>query len=88
MPNPKSPTIRASTQEALPVEEIRDDLVILKDGSAVLILQVGAINFDLLSEKEQSAIILAYGGLLNSLNFPVQIFVRSQKKDITAYTKL
>jgi len=88
MPNPKSPPIRASTQEALPVEEIRDNLVILKNGSAVLILQVGAINFDLLSEKEQSAIILAYGSLLNSLNFPVQIFIRSQKKDITAYTKL
>jgi len=88
MPKPKTPSIRASTQEALPIEEIRDDLVILKDGSAVLILQVGAINFDLLSEKEQSAIILAYGSLLNSLNFPVQIFIRSQKKDITAYTKL
>jgi len=88
MPKPKTLSIRASTQEALPVEEIRDDLVVLKNGSAVLILQVGAINFDLLSEKEQGAIILAYGSLLNSLNFPVQIFIRSQKKDITAYTKL
>jgi len=85
---PKSPPIRASTQEALPIEEIRDDLVVLKDGSAALILQVGAINFDLLSEKEQTAIIFAYGSLLNSLSFPVQIFIRSQKKDITAYTKL
>jgi len=88
MPYPKSPSIRASTQEALPIEEIRDDIVVLKDGSAALILQVGAINFDLLSEKEQSAIIFAYGSLLNSLNFPVQIFIRSQKKDITAYIKL
>ena len=88
MTNPSPASIRASTQEALPIEEIRDNLIILKDGSAALILQVNAINFDLLSEKEQEAIIFAYGSLLNSLTFSVQIFIRSQKKDITAYVKL
>jgi hypothetical protein len=80
--------IRSSTQDALPIEDIRDDLVILKDGSAALILQVNAINFSLLSEKEQDAIIYAYAGLLNSLNFSVQIVIRSQKKDITSYLSL
>lgn len=80
--------IRSSTQEALPIEDIRDDLVILKDGSAALILQVNAINFSLLSEKEQDAIIYAYAGLLNSLNFSIQIMIRSQKKDITGYLSL
>lgn len=80
--------IRSSTQDALPIEDIRDDLVILKDGSAALILQVNAINFSLLSEKEQDAIIYAYAGLLNSLNFSIQIMIRSQKKDITGYLSL
>jgi len=80
--------IRSSTQDALPIEDIRDDLVILKDGSAALILQVNAINFSLLSEKEQDAIIYAYAGLLNSLNFSIQIVIRSQKKDITSYLTL
>lgn len=80
--------VRSSTQDALPIEDIRDDLVILKDGSAAIILQVNAINFSLLSEQEQDAIIYAYAGLLNSLNFSVQIVIRSQKKDITSYLTL
>lgn len=80
--------VRSSTQDALPIEDIRDDLVILKDGSAALILQVNAINFSLLSEREQDAIIYAYAGLLNSLNFSIQIMIRSQKKDITGYLSL
>ncbi len=80
--------IRASTQEALPIEDIRDNLVLKKDGSAAMILRVNAINFSLLSQKEQDAIIYAYGGLLNSLNFSIQILVRSQKKDITNYLQL
>ena len=85
MPNPP---VRASTQEAIPIEDIRDNLVILKDGSAALILQVSALNFDLLSQREQEALIFAYGSLLNSLSFSIQIFIRSQKKDITGYLGL
>ncbi|HRR05528.1 MAG TPA: hypothetical protein P5325_01855, partial [Candidatus Woesebacteria bacterium] len=85
MPNP---TVRASTQEAIPIEDIRDNLVILKDGSAALILQISALNFDLLSQREQEALIFAYGSLLNSLSFSIQIFIRSQKKDITGYLGL
>jgi hypothetical protein len=46
---------------------------------------VSAVNFGLLSEKEQEALIYAYAGLLNSLSFPVQILIRSQHKDISAY---
>jgi hypothetical protein len=44
-----------------------------------------AVNFGLLSEKEQDAIIYAYAGLLNSLSFPIEILIRTQHKDITAY---
>ena len=83
-----TPPVRASTQEAIPIEDIRDNLVILKDGSAALILQISALNFDLLSQREQEALIFAYGSLLNSLSFSVQIFIRSQKKDITGYLSL
>ncbi len=80
--------IRGSTQEHLEVADIRDDLVILKDGSVALIVRISAVNFGLLSEREQEAIIFAYAGLINSLNFTVQILVRSQKKDITHYLSL
>jgi hypothetical protein len=80
--------IKASTQEHLDIEDIRDNLVILKDGSACLILQTTAVNFSLLSEGEQDATIYSYAGLLNSLTFPIQIVIRSQKKDINAYLAL
>jgi hypothetical protein len=62
--------------------------VILKSGGCALIIATTAINFDLLSEKEQEATIYAYAGLLNSLTFPVQIAIRSQRKDISSYLKL
>ena len=80
--------IKGTTQEHLEVADIRDDLVIMKDGSVALILQVSAVNFGLLSEKEQEAIIFAYAGLINSLNFSIQIVVRSQKKDVSHYLSL
>lgn len=80
--------IRASTQEHLDIEDIRDDLVILKDGSCILILTTTAINYSLLSEKEQEATIYAYAALLNSLTFSVQIVIRSEKKDVSGYVKL
>lgn len=80
--------IRASTQEHLPIEDIVENLVLLKDGSCSLVISVSAVNFDLLSEREQDAIIYAYGALLNSLTFPVQILIRSQRKDITSYLNL
>jgi len=80
--------IRGSTQQAIPVEDIKDDLVILKDGSACLVLQTTALNFGLLSESEQDATIYAYAALLNSLTFPIQILVRSQRKDISSYLEL
>lgn len=77
-----------STQTHLDIEDIRDNLVILKDGSCCLILTTTAVNFSLLSEGEQDATIYAYAGLLNSLNFPVQILIRSQQKNITSYLNL
>jgi hypothetical protein len=75
----------ASTQDELEVRDIRDDLVITKSGSAALVLQTSAINFDLLAEYEQDNKIYAFAGLLNSLNFPIQILIRTKRIDITNY---
>lgn len=86
--DPAQIPIRASTQEHLDIEDIKDDLVILKNGSCCLILQTTAVNFDLLSETEQDALIYAYAGLLNSLSFPIQIFIYSQRKDVSSYLDL
>ncbi len=91
LPKTLDPTkipIRASTQEHLDIEDIQDGIVILKDGSCCLVIATTAINFGLLSEKEQEATIYAYAGLLNSLTFSIQIVLRSQRKDISGYVKL
>ncbi len=76
---------KASTQEHLDIEDIIDDLVVLKTGWIALVMSTTAVNFDILSEAEQDATIYAYGALLNSLSFPIQILIRSKKADITAY---
>jgi hypothetical protein len=77
--------VKASTQEHLDIEDIVDDLVILKTGWVALVMSTTAVNFDLLSEAEQDATIYAYGAFLNSLSFPLEVLVRSKKADITAY---
>lgn len=77
--------IAASSQHHLIVADIVDDVVLTKDGGAAIVLRTTALNFSLLSEKEQEAVTLSYAALLNSLSFSIQILVRSQKKDITRY---
>ncbi len=84
----KNIAIKGTTQDHLPIEDISDDMVILKNGSAAYILETPAVNFDLLSEKEQEAMIYAYGSLLNSLSFPVEILIRSSLKNIGNYLRL
>ena len=79
--------IRGSTQEHLPIEDIIDGIVILKDGGAAQVMQVSSVNFDLLSEREQGALVFAYWGILNSLNFPIQIMIHSTTKDVGVYLK-
>lgn len=78
----------ASSQSHLDIEDIRDNLVVLKNGSCCLILQTNAVNFSLLSEGEQDATIYSYAALLNSLTYSVQIVIKSQKKDINSYLSL
>ena len=85
---PSSQAITSTTQEFLDIFDVTDDLLLLKSGAAAVILQVTAMNFGLLAEEEQDAIIYGYAGLLNSLNYPIQIVVRSQTKDVTSYLNL
>ena len=80
--------IRSSSQQFIEIEDIDHDLIMFIDGSCSLILSTTAVNFGLLSEKEQENMIYAYAGILNSLSFPIQILMRSQHKDITAYLQL
>jgi len=81
---PTSP-VKASTQSFIEIEEIKDDVVLMKDFSAATVVEVGAVNFWLLSTEEQSSMIYAYSELLNSLSFPVQILIMSKKIDVSSY---
>lgn len=74
-----------STQGLIPIKEIRDDVVILKDGSLHMILMASTLNFALKSEEEQGAIIMQYQNFLNSLDFTVQFFIQSRKLNIDSY---
>ena len=77
--------ITKKTQDFVPIADIVDDIVLTKDGGACLVLESSSLNFGLLSEKEQQAVIFAYSAFLNSLSFPIQIVTRSQVKDISKY---
>jgi len=74
-----------STQEFLPVSEVRDGVIILKDGSLRAILLASSLNFALKSEDEQTAFIIQFQNFLNSLDFSCQIFVQSRMLDIRPY---
>jgi len=88
MAQPTSAPIRASTQEFIEIEDIMDDILILRDGSAALVMETAAVNFGLLSEEEQDALIYAYASFLNSLSFPLQIVILSKRMDISSYIEL
>lgn len=77
----------ATTQSHLPIADITNDIVIYKDGGAALVMESTSLNFGLLSEKEQAAVIAAYAAMINSLSFSVQIVIRTQRKDISSYIR-
>jgi hypothetical protein len=79
--------IRSSTQLFTEIETIDHDIIMYTDGSCSMVVSATAVNFGLLSEKEQDAIIYSYAGLLNSLSFPIEILIRTQHKDVTAYLR-
>ncbi len=91
-PIPKTPIfntpdepIVGATQSHLPLADIMDGILLYKDGGAALILESTSLNFGLLSEREQEAVVAAYASLINSLSFSIQIVIRTQRKDISQY---
>ncbi|MBP6944604.1 hypothetical protein KBD61_02065 [Patescibacteria group bacterium] len=76
-----------SAQRFLDVSEIRDGVVILKDGSLRSVLLVSSVNFALKSMDEQNAIVQAYMQFLNSLDFPIQVVIQSRKMNIDQYIR-
>src|SRR4030042_4869087 len=74
-----------STQKYLDIAEIKEDVVVLKDGTLRAVLLVSSINFALKSDEEQEAIIQAYMSFLNSFEHPLQIVVQSRKLNIEGY---
>jgi hypothetical protein len=77
-----------STQDFVPIKDIRDGLLTLKDGSLRSVILASSLNFSLKSEEERSAILLQFQEFLNSLDFSIQIFVQSRKLDIRPYLAL
>ncbi len=80
---PKQP----STQKYLNIAEIKEDVVIMKDGSMRAVLLASSINFGLKGDDEQKGIIAGYIGFLNSLDFPFQIVIQSRRMNIDNYLK-
>jgi hypothetical protein len=79
--------IRSTTQDFTEIADILGDVVFFKDKSAVAILEVSSVNFFLLSNDEQNARVYGYMSLLNSLSFPIQIFIVSRRIDLGSYIK-
>ena len=72
-------------QDLVPIKEVRDGVVVLKDGGMRMVLMVSSLNFALKSEDEQTAILLQFQNFLNSLDFSTQIFIQSRRLDIRPY---
>lgn len=78
----------STTQNHLPIADIKDDILFLKNGGGAMVMQVNAVNFGLLSQEEQIAIISSFAQMLNSLSFSIQILIRSERLDISSYATL
>lgn len=81
-------TTAPSTQNLVVIKEIRDNVILLKDGSMRVLIEVSAINFELRSEDEQIAIVQNFQRFINSIDFPLQISIISRRLYIDNYLKL
>jgi hypothetical protein len=79
---------KATTQKFIEITDIVDNVVVLASGDACSVIEIKATNFALLSQEEQNIRVLSYASLLNSLNFPIQVFIRSKRIDISSYLRL
>ncbi|MCK5319826.1 TraC family protein [Candidatus Parcubacteria bacterium] len=91
MSNPKNKLARnkiaSSTEKFLDIAEVKEDAVIMRDGTLRAVILVSSINFALKSEDEQNAIISAYVSFLNNIDFPLQIVIQSRELNIENYIK-
>ncbi len=81
-------TASKTTQEFVPIQEIRDGVIILKNSSMRSVVLASSLNFALKSQDEQASILLQFQNFLNSLDFSIQIFIQSKKLDIRPYVAL
>ncbi len=81
----KNMAIAKTTQEFVPIKEVRDGIIIMKDGSMRAVILSSSLNFSLKSADEQEAIIYQFQNFLNSLDFPIQISIQSRELDIRPY---
>lgn len=77
-----------TTQDFIPIQEIRDGVIVLKNGGMRAIVLASSLNFALKSQDEQTSILLQFQNFVNSLDFSIQIFVQSKKLDIRPYMAL
>ena len=85
LPDSAKKDVPTSTQATLMISELRDNVVIMKDGSFRAVVACKSINFDLMSDMEREGVEYSYQNFLNSLKFTTQILVRSQRVDIGPY---
>lgn len=78
-------TLGAPAQQFVPVKEVRDGVVVLKDGTLCSVLLVSSINLTLKSYDEQRAVLLQFQNFLNTLDFPIQIVIQSRRYDVRPY---
>lgn len=76
------------TQDFVPVKEVRDGVIVLKDESLCKVVLVSSINLSLKSYDEQKAVLMQFQGFLNGLDFPIQILIQSRRYDIRPYLVL
>jgi len=81
----KPPVNPNTTQNTLQISEVRENMVIMRDGSFRAVVACKSINFDLMSSREREGVEYSYQNFLNSLYFPIQVFIRSQRVDIGPY---
>ncbi|MEK7564555.1 MAG: hypothetical protein AAB510_03260 [Patescibacteria group bacterium] len=77
-----------ATQEFVPIKEVRDGIIVLKDGGLRAIVLANSVNLSLKSSDEQKATIFQFQNFLNTLDFTIQISVQSRKLDIRPYILL
>lgn len=77
-----------ATQQFVPIERVRDGVIVLKNGELRSVLITSSLNLSLKSDDEQQAILLQFQNLLNSLDFPIEFFIQSRRLNIKPYLEL